>query len=47
MNLFIMDKKLCNYRWGFYQLRFNNKCIAIGFRIPFTKIDIRFALGSK
>jgi len=32
-----------NSRWGFYQLRFNYETIAIGFRFPFSNLDIRVA----
>jgi hypothetical protein len=30
-----------NWRWGFYQFRWEGRCVAIGFRFPFSTLDLR------
>jgi hypothetical protein len=41
MKLIRVDPVNCNWRWGFYQFRTEGRCRAIGFRFPFTRLDLR------
>ena len=41
MKFIRVDPVNCNWLWGFYQFRTDGRCRAIGFRFPFTRLDLR------
>jgi hypothetical protein len=47
MKLIRVDPVNCNWRWGFYQFRTEGRCRAIGFRFPFTRLDLRLWFANK